>query len=68
MSGGEGERGDARNNAEDPQRTTVNLVAAILCLLLLGAGLFLVESMDRAKKAQNCLEAGRRNCAALPAR
>lgn len=65
---GEHKRGEAPDENNDPQRTTVNLVAAILCLLLLGAGLFLVEAMDRAKKAQNCLEAGRRNCAALAPR
>ncbi|PSC02932.1 hypothetical protein SLNSH_21325 [Alsobacter soli] len=59
------DRRDEPDEADDGRRTTVNLVAAIVCLLLLGAGLFLVESMDRARKAQNCFEAGRRNCAAL---
>ncbi|MCP8938781.1 hypothetical protein NK718_09670 [Alsobacter sp. SYSU M60028] len=49
--------------AEHADRMTANLLAVIVCLLLIGAGLFLVEGLDRAAKVQACFEAGRRVCA-----
>ena len=49
-------------DAEYADRMTANLLAMIVCLLLLGAGLFIVEGLDRAKKIQNCFEAGRKIC------
>lgn len=48
---------------EHDRRMTVNLLVMILCLLLLGAGLFLMEAVHRASKIQDCFEAGRRTCA-----
>jgi hypothetical protein len=57
---------EAPEDEEDhDHRMTVNLVAAIFCLVLLGAGLFIVEALHRAGKAQACIEAGRRSCPAL---
>lgn len=47
---------------EHDRRMTVNLLVMILCLLLLGAGLFLTEAIHRASKIQDCFEAGRRAC------
>jgi hypothetical protein len=59
-------RREAPEDEEDhDHRMTVNLVAGIFCLLLLGAGLFIVEALHRAGKAQACIEAGRRSCPAL---
>lgn len=44
------------------RRMTVNLTVMILCLALLGAGLFLAESLHRAARVETCLEAGRTAC------
>ncbi|WP_406855384.1 hypothetical protein ABEG18_23060 [Alsobacter sp. KACC 23698] len=60
--------GGADADPDEAQRTTANLIVAIVCLVLLGAGLFVVESLHRASKVQDCLEAGRRNCAAASTR
>ncbi|WP_460449712.1 hypothetical protein [Alsobacter sp. SYSU BS001988] len=60
--------GAADTDPDEAQRTTANLIVAIVCLVLLGAGLFVVESLHRASKVQDCLEAGRRNCAAASTR
>jgi hypothetical protein len=62
--------GTGRDHPDDEDddhdhRMTVNLIAGIACLLLLGAGLFLMESLDRARKAEACLEAGRQNCPSI---
>lgn len=53
---------------EHAHRMTVNLVAAIVCLVLFGVGLFVAEGLSRSNKAQACLEAGRRACPSLPSR
>ncbi|GAU84137.1 MULTISPECIES: hypothetical protein [unclassified Bosea (in: a-proteobacteria)] len=41
---------------------TVNLLAIIATLLLLGAGIWLLFGLDRARKAQDCLSSTQRNC------
>jgi hypothetical protein len=52
-----------RPNDEDHDwKMTVNLLAVIATLLLLGAGLWLLLELDRAKKAQDCLSSTQRNC------
>ncbi|MFO1150225.1 MAG: hypothetical protein U1E62_17750 [Alsobacter sp.] len=47
---------------EHARRMTVNLSVMILCLVLLGAGLFLVDGLHRAARVQACVEAGRSIC------
>jgi len=48
---------------EDPEwRTTLNLLATILLLVLLGIGYFLMDAMANSRRALECVEAGRRNC------
>jgi hypothetical protein len=61
MRGWIGEEEDER-----ARQTTVNLLVVIVCLLLIGAGLYLVESIHRASRIQNCFESGRKVCAASP--
>lgn len=51
---------------EQARQTTVNLLVVIVCLLLIGAGLYLVESIHRASRIQDCFEAGRKVCAGSP--
>jgi hypothetical protein len=47
---------------EHSRRMTVNLAVMILCLVLLGAGLFLVDGLHRAARVEACVEAGRSIC------
>lgn len=47
---------------DDDWRMTVNLLAIIATLLLLGAGIWLLFELDRARKAQDCLSSTQRNC------
>ncbi|WP_293865416.1 hypothetical protein [uncultured Alsobacter sp.] len=51
---------------ERARQTTVNLLVVIVCLLLIGAGLYLVESIHRASRIQNCFEAARKVCSVSP--
>jgi hypothetical protein len=51
---------DARE--DHSRRMTVNLSVMILCLVLLGAGLFVVDGLHRAARVQACVEAGRSTC------
>ena len=43
-------------------RMTINLIAGIVVLLLLGAGLWLADELARARRLDDCLAQGRRNC------
>ena len=47
---------------DEDWKTTVNLLAVIVALLVLGAGMWLVFELDRAKKAQDCLSSTMRAC------
>ncbi len=47
---------------EHARRMLANLLAMIACLLLIGAGLFVVEGLHSAAKLEACFEAGRRVC------
>jgi flagellar biogenesis protein FliO len=50
--------------AEFQRRMTVNLLGLIVALLLLIAGFWLAYKLGETKRAQDCLSAGHRNCAA----
>jgi hypothetical protein len=48
---------------EDPaHRMTMNLLALVVSLLILGAGFWLTWHLAEAKLAQDCIAAGFRNC------
>lgn len=47
---------------DDDWKMTVNLLAVIATLVLLGAGLWLLLELDRARKAQDCLSSTQRSC------
>jgi hypothetical protein len=57
-----------RPGDDDDWRTTVNLLAVIVTLLLLGAGVWLLFELDRARKAQDCLSSTMRNCRQIQVR
>lgn len=52
---------------DEDWKTTVNLLAVIVALLVLGAGMWLVFELDRAKKAQDCLSSTQRACRRIQA-
>jgi hypothetical protein len=50
------------NRQDFQRRMTVNLFAVIFFMLLLMAGFWLAWQLADAKRAQDCLSAGHRNC------
>ncbi len=49
---------------DDSRRTFVNLLAVIVCLVILIAGFWLMNKLWESKKLQDCVFSGRRNCGA----
>ena len=47
------------------ERQTAALASLVIILLLLVGGLFLVQQLRTASRAEDCLLAGRQNCDAL---
>jgi hypothetical protein len=54
----------------DRDRVITNVIIVALVVILVGAGLWLADAMLRLRKDQDCVLAGRKNCAeiSLPAR
>ena len=50
---------------DDENRTLVNVGLIVGFLLLVGSGIWLVDAMLDARRADDCLAAGRRNCMPL---
>lgn len=48
-------------------RMTVNLATFVFVLALIGAGLWLADTMARLRRNQDCVLAGHRNCAPIEA-
>jgi hypothetical protein len=46
----------------EAERRATNIVLAVAAVVLIGSGLWLVNAMVDARKAQQCLEAGRMVC------
>jgi len=46
-----------------PQRMRNNLLAVLLCVLLVGAGIWLATTIADLRKKQDCVLSGRRDCA-----
>ncbi len=59
---------DSDNEAKD--RRAANIFLAVAAIIVIGAGIWLVDAMIAARKADECIAAGRRNCTPLnvPAR
>jgi hypothetical protein len=66
-----------RSNGRDPasrgahqderERRAVNVFLLVAALAVIGAGIWLVDAMLAARRADDCLSAGRRNCAPIDA-
>jgi hypothetical protein len=55
---------------EARDRRAANIFLAVAAVILIGAGVWLVDAMIAARKADECISAGRRNCTPIdvPAR
>lgn len=56
---------DCRTRASEPEGHAANVVLLVGAILFIGAGVWLVDAMLSARKADECMSAGRRNCAPL---
>jgi hypothetical protein len=52
---------------EDRDRRAANIFLLVAAAVLIGAGLWLVDAMIAAKKADECMSSGRRNCSPIEA-
>ena len=55
----------SRENEEDAERRTAALMGFIIILVLAIAGVVLMREIGRATRIEDCLMAGRRNCAPI---
>jgi hypothetical protein len=46
----------------DADRRKANIILLVAAVILIGGGLWLVNALIDARKAEECLESGRRNC------
>ena len=46
----------------DAERRRTNLIILVIAVVLIGCGIWLVNALIDARKAEECLESGRRNC------
>lgn len=53
---------DARDPDEDTDRTTANIILLVGFVVLVGGGIWLANAMIDARKADECISSGRRNC------
>lgn len=59
----ESDQGRDRDAEEDERdRRATNIFLAVAAVLVIGGGTWLMNAMADARKAQLCLESGRRNC------
>jgi hypothetical protein len=52
---------------DERERRTANIVLAVGFIVLVGGGVWLANAMIDAKKADDCLSSGRRNCTPIEA-
>jgi hypothetical protein len=46
----------------DADRRRTNVIILLFVVVLIGGGIWLVNAMIDARKAEECMESGRRNC------
>ena len=55
----------ARHTEEESNRAVANLVLLSVFVVIIGIGVWLAFALDDARKADNCMAQGRRNCAPI---
>jgi len=58
------DRAEARR-LEDRERTITNIVLLVIFVALVGIGVWLSNAMLDARRADECISSGRRNCAPI---
>jgi len=61
---------DAKRNESEPEedardRRAANIFLLVAALIVIGAGVWLVDALLAARKADECMSAGRRNCSPI---
>jgi hypothetical protein len=46
----------------DAERRRTNIIMLVIAAVLIGCGIWLVNALIDARKAEECMESGRRNC------
>jgi hypothetical protein len=46
----------------DAERRRTNIIMLVIAAVLVGGGIWLVNALIDARKAEECIESGRRNC------
>lgn len=49
----------------EAERRATNVILLVAAVLVIGSGIWLVNALVDARKAQLCFESGRRNCAPI---
>ncbi len=49
----------------ESERRTTNIVLLVAAILIVGGGIWLVNALVDARKSEECMESGRRNCAPI---
>jgi hypothetical protein len=60
------DRAEARR-VEERERTITNIVLLLILVALVGIGVWLSNAMIDARRADECISAGRRNCTPIEA-
>lgn len=63
MTDGQKKSDDGESESE---RRTTNIVLVVAAVVIVGGGIWLVNAMVDANKAELCMESGRRNCNPIP--
>ena len=59
---GSGDQPLPSRDAADGEGRRVNLIIVVFVVIVIGAGLWLVDALLAARKADECMSSGRRNC------
>jgi hypothetical protein len=57
--------GKPDHEESERERRTTNIVLLVAGILIVGGGIWLVNALVDARKAEECFESGRRNCAPI---
>ena len=62
MSAANGQEPKPDDNEEERDRRAANIFLLVVAVVLICAGIWLVDAMIKAKRADDCMSSGRRNC------
>ncbi len=56
---------DRDGEESESERRRANIILLVGAILIIGGGIWLVNALVDARKAETCFESGRRNCAPI---